>query len=205
MATPERPYHHGNLARALLDAAAEVIGEMGPAQMSLREVARRSGVSNAAPVHHFGDKAGLFTALAAEGFERLADTLSAATDGSADGQVDPAEVFLEIGVAYVRFAVANRAHFEVMFRPELYHRESSDVLAAASRAAQHLYGPAADVIGDGITDDRDAGTIAWSLVHGFATLVLNGNLDTEASADPEGTVRRLGRLAFSPKGGAAVP
>ena len=103
------PYHHGNLPRALLDSAAEVIAEVGPAQMSLREVARRSGVSNAAPVHHFGDKAGLFTALAAEGYQLLAAELAEASETTGD--------FVAVGVAYVRFAVKHRAHFEVMFRP----------------------------------------------------------------------------------------
>ena len=190
----QRPYHHGNLARALLDAAADLIAEVGPSQVSLRELARRTGVSNAAPVHHFGDKAGLFTALAAEGFELLADSLAEAQAARAD--------FVEVGVAYVRFALAHRAHFEVMFRPDLYHRDAPEVVAGNRRAAHHLYGPAAASIGrgngrsNGRSNDRDAGIAAWSLMHGLSTLIVNGNLGADAPEQPDALARRLGKLAF---------
>jgi tetracycline repressor-like protein len=107
-----RPYHHGDLPRALLDAAIQAILEVGPAAVSLRDLARRAGVSHAAPAHHFGDKAGLLTAVATDGFRRLAATLRETYQATGS--------FLEVGVAYVRFAVTHRAHFEVMFRPELY-------------------------------------------------------------------------------------
>src|SRR6266536_5182875 len=73
----KRAYHHGDLRRALLVAAVEVIEESGPAALSLRDLARRAGVSHAAPQHHFGDKAGLLTAVAAEGYRRLATALEA--------------------------------------------------------------------------------------------------------------------------------
>jgi AcrR family transcriptional regulator len=186
--TATRPYHHGNLSRALLDAAAEVITEVGPAQMSLREVARRTGVSNAAPVHHFGDKRGLFTALAAEGFELLAADL-AATGARTDD-------FAEIGVSYVLFALTHRAHFEVMFRPELYDTASPDVAAASAAASEHLYGPAVNDFPPG-TDRTDAGVFAWSLVHGLATLIINGTLDglgPDTDLDPELLARRITNL-----------
>jgi AcrR family transcriptional regulator len=106
-----RPYHHGDLPRALLDAAVHAILEVGPAAVSLRDLARRTGVSHAAPAHHFGDKAGLLTAVATDGFQLLAATLGEAYQATGS--------FLEVGVAYVRFAATHRAHFEVMFRPEL--------------------------------------------------------------------------------------
>ncbi len=76
--TTDRPYHHGDLRQAVLDAAVAAITEAGPAAVSLRELARRAGVSHAAPAHHFGDKAGLLTALAAEGYDLLADALHTA-------------------------------------------------------------------------------------------------------------------------------
>lgn len=186
MAERDRPYHHGNLARALLDAAAEVIEDVGPSQMSLREVARRSGVSNAAPVHHFGDKAGLFTALAAEGYRMLADMLGDAWERTGS--------FVEVGVAYVDFALSHRAHFEVMFRPDLYDSHAPEVIEAGAAAAAHLYGPAAEQIEPG-EDPRDAGVAAWSLVHGLATLMLNGNLGPDAQSDPLGTARRIATLS----------
>src|SRR4029453_17310460 len=108
--TDARPYHHGDLPRALLEAAVEAAAEVGAAAVSLRDLARRAGVSHAAPAHHFGDKAGLLTAVATEGFELLADELTDARDTGAD--------FLGIGVRYVGFAVDHRAHFEVMYRPD---------------------------------------------------------------------------------------
>ena len=185
VAGTERPYHHGNLPQVLLAAAAEVIAEVGPSQMSLREVARRSGVSSAAPVHHFGDKAGLLTALAAEGFELLAETLGEARARTGS--------FVEIGAAYVGFAVSHRAHFEVMFRPDLYDAQAPAILAGNRAAAQHLYGPASEHL-DADVDPRDAGVAAWSLVHGLATLIINGNLGEDALADPIGTARRIGAL-----------
>ena len=119
---PTRPYHHGDLRQAILTAAVAALAESGPARLSLRDLARRAGVSHAAPAHHFGDKAGLLTAIAAEGYNLLADTLTAAQRRTAD--------FLEVGVAYVRFAVDHRAHFEVMFHPDLYHPDDPEVATA---------------------------------------------------------------------------
>src|SRR6201982_4125237 len=100
-AEPTRPYHHGDLRPALLRAAVEVIGQAGPGAMSLREVARRAGVTRAAAAYHFGDKAGLLTAVAAQGYRMLAEELRSARDARRD--------FLEGGVAYVQFSVSHRA------------------------------------------------------------------------------------------------
>ena len=183
--TSKAPYHHGNLARVLLDAAADVIGEVGPAQMSLREVARRSGVSNAAPIHHFGDKRGLFTALAAEGFTMLAERLRVAREATGE--------FLEVGVAYVRFATEHRAHFDVMFRRELFDADAPEVVAAMRAAAAELYGPAGEMFGER-AGGRDAGIFAWSLVHGLSTLILTGNLGEGAANNPARIARRIARL-----------
>ena len=119
---PTRPYHHGDLRPALLRAAVEVIGQAGPAAMSLREVARRAGVTHAAAAYHFGDKAGLLTAVAAQGYRMLAEELRSARDARRG--------FLEVGVAYVQFAVSHRAHFEVMYQPELYRRDDAEVREA---------------------------------------------------------------------------
>ena len=129
-------YHHGDLRRALLEAAAKAIGEEGPAALSLRALARRAGVSHAAPTHHFGDKAGLLTALAVEGYDLLANELTEEWSTS--------HSFLEQGVAYVRFALNHRAHFEVMFRPDLYHAMDPEVAAARDRASRALYAGIAD-------------------------------------------------------------
>jgi AcrR family transcriptional regulator len=186
---PTRPYHHGDLRQAVLTAAIAVLGESGPTQLSLRDLARRAGVSHAAPAHHFGDKAGLLTAVAAQGYHLLADTLTAAQQSSAD--------FLEVGVAYVRFAVDHRAHFEVMFRPDLYHPDDPEVAAARQRAADALYGGAGSVAATGRGPDIPlAGVAAWSLVHGFVTLWLNHALPTTLGDDPETAARAVAAILF---------
>src|SRR5258708_6472405 len=136
---PTRPYHHGDLRPTLLRAAVEAIGEVGPAAMSLREVARRAGVSHAAAAYHFGDKAGLLTAVAARGYRMLTEELR--------GARDTGRSFLEVGVAYVRFAVSHRAHFEVMYRPELYRPDDAEVREARAAAARLLYGTASPAAG----------------------------------------------------------
>jgi AcrR family transcriptional regulator len=184
-----RPYHHGDLPRALLEAAIQAIAEVGPAAVSLRDLARRAGVSHAAPAHHFGDKAGLLTAVATDGFERLAVTLRETyqTTGS----------FLEVGVAYVRFAVNHRAHFEVMFRPELYHSDDPELVRARDAARALLYPPAAEAANSPDSGgDLRAGVAAWSLVHGLATLWLNHNLPPQLGDDPEQIAREVAQHLF---------
>ncbi|MFB6392067.1 TetR/AcrR family transcriptional regulator [Polymorphospora lycopeni] len=190
MSKKDGAYHHGDLRRALLAAAVEAIGESGPSAVSLRDLARRASVSHAAPAHHFGDKAGLLTVLAAEGFDRLADTLRPviAQTGS----------LLETGVAYIRFAVDHRAHFEVMFRPELYDHDNPAVVAARQRATDTLAAAVA-TRGEAGADARMDGLAAWSIVHGFATLWLGGALPADLGPDPEAAGRPvLRRLVDRP-------
>jgi len=182
---PARPYHHGDLRAALLRAAVEAIGQAGPAGMSLRDVARRAGVSHAAAAYHFGDKAGLLTAVAAQGYRMLTQELQNARDSGRG--------FLEVGVAYVRFAVSHRAHFEVMYRPELYRPDDAEVREARAGAAVLLYGTASPDAGQ-----LAAGAAAWSLVHGLATLWLNGNLPPQLGTDPEEITRRVAPYLTGP-------
>jgi AcrR family transcriptional regulator len=172
-----------------LDAAIQAILEVGPAAVSLRDLARRTGVSHAAPAHHFGDKAGLLTAVATDGFQRLAATLR--------GTYEATGSFLEVGVAYVSFAVDHRAHFEVMFRPELYRNDDPELVQAREQARTLLYPPAAEVANSpsGRGDVR-AGVAAWSLVHGLATLWLNQNLPPQLGDDPEQITRDVARYLF---------
>ncbi|WP_206443343.1 TetR/AcrR family transcriptional regulator [Candidatus Protofrankia californiensis] len=184
-----KPYHHGDLRRVLLTAAVQALTEAGPAKLSLRDLARRAGVSHAAPVHHFRDKAGLLTAVATEGFDLLADALVAAGERTGD--------LLEIGVAYVRFAVDHRAYFEVMFRPELYHPADPQLLQARQRAGDSLRSGLAMLPGATTGDmPRQAGLAAWSIAHGFATLWLGGALPEEVGYDLEAAARPVLRLLF---------
>ena len=176
-------YHHGDLRRTLLAAASEVIAESGPAALSLRELARRAGVSHAAPAHHFGDKAGLLTALAADGWSMLADELAAAGPD-----------LREAGVAYIRFAVGHRAHFDVMFRPELYHAEDPEVAAARDRAGESLAEQVGAITGD--EDARAAGLAAWSIAHGFAALWLGGAFPPDIGTNAEAAARPVLKFLF---------
>ncbi|BCJ42925.1 TetR family transcriptional regulator [Actinoplanes ianthinogenes] len=194
---PRQSYHHGDLRRALLTAAAEAIAESGVTALSMRDLARRAGVSHAAPAHHFSDKAGLLTALATDGFEQLAKALATSRLASSS--------LLELGVTYLRFALANRAVFEVMFRTDLYHAADPDLVAARRQAADALYAgmtdlpdaplagpevevparPAPEGAAELASDEvREVGLAAWSMVHGFATLWLSGAFPDSAHEDP---------------------
>jgi AcrR family transcriptional regulator len=173
--TRKTSYHHGNLREALLQAALGLVREQGPAAVSLREVARRAGVSHAAPAHHFGDKAGLLTALAVDGFVRFTEAQLA---GAARGGDDPELRFSWLGWAYVMFAAEHRAYFEVMFRPELLRRNDAALAEAGLAAYQVLLQAVSAVLGGNATPDEIAlrATIAWAHAHGLATLWLDGNL-----------------------------
>ena len=171
-----RPYHDGELPRALLEAAFAAIEEVGPAALSLRDLARRAGASHAAPAHHFGDKAGLLTAVAADGFRRLAATLGEAYRATGS--------FLEVGVAYARFEVTHRAHFEVMFRPELYRADDPALVHARDAARSLLYPPAAEAAHGAGGDELRAAVAAWSLVPGLVALWLNDNLPPGSAGTP---------------------
>lgn len=193
------PYHHGDLRRTLLAVAADAIAETGVANLSLRALAKRAGVSNAAPTHHFGDKAGLLTALATEGFDLLAGELATDDGGggrSQTGDQGDAPSLADMGVAYVRFALQHPSHFAVMFEPSLHHPEDADLLAAQARAEAALAAGVAGAVraDDGEPDDA-ARIAAWALVHGYATLVLSGAVEVP---DPVATAREVtGYLAIS--------
>jgi AcrR family transcriptional regulator len=192
-----RPYHHGNLRETLLHHALEAVTEHGPAGWSLRDLARRAGVSHAAPTHHFGDKRGLLTAIATDGYTRLAAELDAAWQATGS--------FLEVGVAYVRFAVRDRAHFEVMYRPDLFHSGDPAFSAAREASALRLYGPLETADGDPGFEPLHAGVAAWSLVHGFAALWLNGNLPPALGSDPEAVAREVASYLFRPAPAGVSP
>ncbi|MEU6374195.1 TetR/AcrR family transcriptional regulator [Streptomyces sp. NPDC046909] len=179
-----RAYHHGDLRRAVLTAALDVIAADGPSALSLRDLARRAGVSHAAPAHHFKDRTGLLTAIAAEGFGLLSATLREAPD------------LKEAGVRYVRFARQHPAHFQVMFAPDLLRAEDLELATARTLAGDALREAVSGVHPEGI-EPRLAGVAAWSLAHGFATLLLGHNLDGPVGdRDPEEVFRALAAMLF---------
>jgi AcrR family transcriptional regulator len=183
-------YHHGDLRSAILDQAALAIVDSGVDTLSLRELARRAGVSHAAPAHHFGDKRGLLTALATQGFQLLAEDLSAA-----DGDL------LESAVRYVRFATAEHpGHYSVMYSGEMIDQRDPDYVAARASAETELLIGIAGVRAN-TADGRSpyAPLAAFSLVHGLATLWNSGALaGGEHDLPPEELVRRIAPLLFSP-------
>jgi len=176
-ASPTRDaYHHGDLRRALLDAAMRLVEERGVEGLTLREVARRAGVSHNAPYHHFADKAAVVAALALEGYEMLLVAELVAVD-AADGTHDRIRA---LGRAYVGFALAHPARFTLMNRPELRRAEEVTEVQAAGLASE---GPLFQAIDDGQADgtiaagDRDALALgAWAAVHGLSVLLIDGPL-----------------------------
>lgn len=177
-------YHHGDLRATLLAAAAEDIAASGVDSVSLRGLVRRAGVSHAAPTHHFGDKRGLLTALAAEGFHRLADELESSTGD-----------LRTVALAYIRFALDNPAHFAVMFRRDLLRTDDAALVEARARSGAVLERGVAHLIpGRDGADRRTVQLAAWSLVHGFASLWLDGALTGSplvGDAEPEDVARRM--------------
>lgn len=170
---PSRPYHHGDLRRALLDAAAAMIEERGPDAFSLRDCARRIGVSSAAPAHHFGSAPRLLAVLAAEGFARLADAMRDARDAAGE---DPGDRLAATGVAYVERALAAPGLFRLMFHSDRAEQADPALVAAGQDAYAVLVG----VLDEGGIADPGAIAAAWSIVHGFAALLIEGRL----TADP---------------------
>lgn len=168
-------YHHGNLREALIAGAEEILRERGVTGFSLREAARRAGVSPGAPAHHFGDSRGLLTAVAARGFQRLAEQLKLASQRvQRDARVKA------VGKAYLDFARENGALFGIMWMRDLLDQTDCDYLATG-RAAFNVLEEAA--LGQEVpvaTAPRvpDASVIAaWAMVHGLARLTLDGALD----------------------------
>lgn len=173
-----KPYHHGQLRSAVIDAAVAEVEAVGAAAVSMREIARRAGVSHAAPAHHFGDKTGIFTAIATQGFRRAAEAIKPAATGPFG--------FLSGGAAYVTFAIGHPGYFEVMYRPGLYRTDEPELMAARAEAFAVLDNSAAELAKQWKIDDVAGLTLAgWSLCHGVATLLLAGNLDDRFPPDPD--------------------
>ena len=173
--TGARGYHHGDLRQALLTTAEGLLAERGVEGFTLRECARRVGVSPAAPAHHFGNVRGLLTAIATLGFVGLAQAMDQAM--SSDGT--PQERLAAIGLAYIRFALAYPARFRVMFGRFPLDQDDAEL----SRAGERTFRMLADTIAAqparrGQLDEGGKADLvtAWSMVHGFAYLALDGQM-----------------------------
>jgi AcrR family transcriptional regulator len=159
-----------------LRSTERIIAKRGLAFVSLREVARDARVSHSAPAHHFGNKAGLLTAFAADGFVRMAEVCAAEVKKAP--QIGP-DILEAIGRGYVRFAIENPEHFGVMFREELLDTSSPEFSAAADRAYDLLAQTLRRCAAEGYLRGADLDAIAasaWAIAHGLATLWMGGRL-----------------------------
>jgi AcrR family transcriptional regulator len=165
---------------ALLAAARAELVEHGRAGISLRAVARRAGLSHAAPKYHFRDRSGLLTAIATEGFHALAHHLSGVHESDDQRQL------AALGRAYIEFGLSHRALFELMFTPGELRAKDAELVAAQQQAIGALTSAVSRL---GETDTTPSGApklalISWALVHGLVVLVRDGAL--QAAAAPEG-------------------
>jgi len=176
-------YHHGDLKRALVQAALELLRREGVSGLTLRGVARAAGVSSMAPYHHFADKTALVAAVAETGFDRLRDAMQ----GGANTARSPAAKLQQTGVAAVVFAVENPELYRVMFSPDLADKTEHPSLAATAQAAFMVVADAVSQCeGRGATEPSQTRTTAvasWAMVHGLATLLIDGQLGEDA-CDP---------------------
>jgi AcrR family transcriptional regulator len=191
---------HRDLAGSLQRAAAALIADRGPQGFSLREVARRARVSEAAPYWHFPNKEALLASVAEEGFVKLA----AAMENGWQARKDAGRRLQELGVAYVRFALDHPAYLRIMFGPEIRDKERYPALKAAGARAFGLLvaaivdGQRAGVVGPGNPEELAVG--AWALMHGLSALLIDGQLKTRAPTrrDAETLAARLALLIEKP-------
>ena len=193
----KRPYHHGDLPAALLRAAGEILRTEGLAALTLRAVARRAGVSHMAPTPHFGDLSGLLSELAAVGYRMFGEALRQAQDHPGRRPIP-----LATAQAYVGFARAEPAMFLLMFRSERLDF-TRPALSEAAEHASRLLMRSVEAAG---TQPPEAGGLAtigravgqWSVVHGFAMLLIDGRLDgVLATPECRGDVEALLDVALA--------
>jgi len=171
-----QPYHHGALRAALLNAAEAILERDGIAALTLRAAAREAGVSHAAPAHHFGSLSGLLSELAASGFVRFRERMQAEAEASGP---DPKACVIGIGRGYVGFARTCPGLFLLMFRSERLDWSSPALSVAGAAAFALLTQPESEAETQHASPGLQtlvAATERWSLVHGLATLVIDGRL-----------------------------
>jgi AcrR family transcriptional regulator len=186
---PKRPesYHHGSLRQALLQAAERILERQGIQGLTLRAAAREAGVSHAAPKNHFGDLTGLLSELAAIGFQRFVGMQRANLD---EGD-SPDRRMAALGQGYVAFARAHPGLFLLMFRSERLDVARPALRAAIDVSSRVLSGAVAarrgETVESALTLPQAASIVAaWSLVHGFAMLLLDGRLQPLLARLPAG-------------------
>lgn len=176
-----KPYHHGNLREELLGAAIRLIAEVGPTAFTLREVARRAGVSHNAPYRHFRDRDDLMAAVAAQGFHELTQAM---VDAAAP-KTDALERLKSAGIGYVTFALRRPEHFTVMFDAPMSDRKHPDS-PEGKLAFSTLMSFVKDCQDTGRLPARDLhqmALLAWTMVHGIAKLAITGRLPFRSNSE----------------------
>jgi len=189
-----RPYHHGDLRSMLLNAAEQELSKNGIEGFSLRGVAKRAGVSHAAPAHHFTDSNGLLTALAAIGFERLSHGLRTKSDAAGD---EPRTRLIAGGRAYIDFAMANPALFRLMFSSDRPDFSDADLCKSSETAFRQLADDVGAVSGDGgaRASAQQADIAAtWAVTHGLADLLSAGRLKMVGKLPEPDRDRMIGEI-----------
>jgi AcrR family transcriptional regulator len=188
-----KPYHHGDLRRALVEAALELVGEGGVEAVSVREAARRSGVSPGAPFRHFQSRTALITAVAEEAQRRFRAEIAAAIAKVPGG--DPLARFRAIGVAYLRWAMRNPAHFEVISNGKYFDhdgaaelsRDNAEIIAMTEAALAEAFAQ-----GQLRSPDIRLVQIAGrALVYGFARMNIDGHFPRWGVADAAATAEAM--------------
>ena len=181
----EKPrYHHGDLRAALLHAAEVELEENGIEAFSLRKVAKRAGVSHAAPAHHFGDVSGLLTALAVVGNRRFIACMAEAEIDATDAE----DRLVSAGVGYTQFATRHHALFRLIFASDKVDRSNQDLIDAGRDAFMHMADRVHALKGKHPMEDSAAMMDAmaiWSAAHGIADLFSSGRMIPVQSLDPE--------------------
>lgn len=184
-------YHHGDLNNELRRVAADLIAEKGVAGFSLREVARRAGVSHAAPTHHFGDVTGLFTAIAIDAFRHMHASVVAAGEGFDD----PRDRLVAMGRAYVEVSVSNPGHCAVAFRHDLVHHDDPDYERWSDATHGLFFDCVAEIHDQGghAFDIAIATSLGWAALQGLTELYTNMQIIGERHG--QGPLASIGDLA----------
>lgn len=169
-----KPYHHGELREALIGTGRRLLEEKGVRGFTLRECARRASVSHAAPAHHFASLEDLLAEIATRGYRELAGMMEGEVGRASEA---PAAKLVALGVGYMAFAAANPVLFQLMFNREANRFESSDLAAAAHTTYELQVAAVAAVIPKASAEVRQRMVdFAWSSMHGFITLLLEGQI-----------------------------
>lgn len=177
----KKPYHHGNLAESLLEAADEIATKFGLEALTLRGCAKIVGVSPSSAFRHYVDKRALLTAFATKALHQLSEAMDSAKSQTDNNDTN---AFAAVGMAYIEFALDKPAFFRAMWREETLYTSDENYVEATSRLSCHLQGGFGETIAD---DDPDSFSseelLAWSAVHGLATLFVDGPVNKGESKE----------------------